>query len=145
MEPHVSEAVNWEQLQFVFSVILGGFSVVYGAILTYIFKELERLHTKDDSIIQMVMNQTNTTDERFRLAVDAIRSKMDIIVSKEEMQALRSSIEEDRKIAARDRENIAVMMATKESTKEMLERFGSNLMDVVDKRLTSNRKSGIGA
>ena len=134
METH-GENVNWEQMQWVVTTILGGFSVIYGAILTYIFKELERLHTKDDSIVEMVLRQTAMTDERFRSSVDYLREKMNSVASKEEMQALRQAIEDDRKSAARDRENIAVMMATKDGMQTQLDRFANRILDAVDKRM----------
>jgi len=140
MEPHgAPESVNWEQMQWVFTTVLGGFSVVYGAILTYVFKELERLHSKDDYLAQLILQQNAANDDRFRANIEAVRDKLDRLASKEEISYLRQIVEDDRKVAARDRENIAVMMATKETVQTQFDRLSAKLLEAVGKRTTSSR------
>jgi hypothetical protein len=132
-------------MQWVFTTVIGAFSVIYGAILTYIFKELERLHAKDDNIVQMVLQQTSAGDDRLRAALDTVKERLSTLASRDEILQIRSSLEEDRKAAARDRENIAVMMATKDGVKDQLERFTNKVLDAVDRRLASQVSINRGA
>ena len=128
MEAHGADTLNWEQIQWVFTTVTGAFTMIYGAVLTYIFKEIERLNAKQDGIIKTALEQADKGDERLRSVLEAVRARLEGVCSREELESLRRKIDDNQTAAAKDRENIAVMMATRAQVEQKFEQFYERIL-----------------
>lgn len=121
----------WSSLQWAVTTIIGLLVSVYGAIFMYLFAELGRLKDRQDTFSRDAAAHSKDGDESLWEALNSIREKLDVLVAKEEFIRLQESIEADRRLAAQDRANIAVMMATKNELERQLDAHYNRLITTV--------------
>ena len=133
--PSMPEDTSWEAVRWIVEGIVGFFSFVSGLVAKYTYSEILRLRDDVDKVRkeQIIWNKdtheaAGKGDESLWTALEAIRTKQEQMVTKDEMLRLQTAMQEDRRIAAADRSQIAVMMASKEELSRQLDRLYEKLM-----------------
>lgn len=125
----------WDQLQWALTAIFGLFSGAASIIMTHMFSELGKLKERQDAIIKDAQLTSGQGDESLWGALEGIRTRLDNLAAKDELLRLQVALEEDRRRAADDRANIAVMMATKNELSRQLNDQYTRLVEALGKRI----------
>jgi hypothetical protein len=100
-------------VQWAITTVLGVFAFSSGFVLKNIYAELTELKANLDKLEMEVLARAVSGDKALWSALESIRTSLDQVVKREEFYRMHVEIMDDRKRAAVDRENIAVMMASK--------------------------------
>jgi hypothetical protein len=125
---------DWSVIQWLITTFLGIVTFFYGFITKNIYSEIKTIKEKQETMSKEMSENTNKGDDSLWQALEAIRTRMDQVAAKDEILRIQASIDEDRKQAAADRSNIAVMMATKNELARQLDKLFERLTEVIQKR-----------
>jgi hypothetical protein len=131
--PPGSESAVWNAAQWVATTIIGLFTFFYGLFMKNISDEMKDVKRRQDVIARDAAEGAIEGDNSLRQDIAAIRIKLEQVVARDELIRLQYAIDEDRKQAAQDRANIAVMMATKHELERQLDKLYTRLMDNLHK------------
>jgi len=131
--PPGNDSALWNAAQWVVTTIIGLFTFFYGLFMKNINDEMKELKRRQDVMAKDVAEGAAEGDNSLRQDLMVIRAKLEQVVARDELVRLQHAIDEDRKQAAHDRANIAVMMATKSELERQLDKLYTRLMDNLHK------------
>jgi len=125
--PPVDDGLG-EKLQWVVTTVLGIIAFFFALWAKYIGDELKFLKEQQNAFSREANESRKTGDDGIWEVLESIRDRINHLVHKDELLRLQQSLEEDRRLAANDRANIAVMMATKAELERQLDKLYDRLM-----------------
>lgn len=102
---------NW--VQWTLTLLVSLFTAAYGFILKHILSEQERMDERQNNMLGDVRNQAEKDDDFLWNAIKEVKTKLEDVVTRNELDRLRQSLEDDRRIAVKDRADIAGSMVTR--------------------------------
>jgi sensor c-di-GMP phosphodiesterase-like protein len=109
-------------LQWAVTSALGLFTVAYGGALAHLWQEIAKVRDRQDTAANAARERAEKGDDALRATIDELRRAVEQMASRDEIERLRTMMEQDRRLAAIDRANIAAAMVTRAELERQIDR-----------------------